>query len=64
MIIASCMYKFCTQKGLVFIDTINQEIIGSYSPHLSLKIIESANHGYTGKETDLYDTIHGFLKSV
>tara|TARA_B100001750_G_C15520102_1_gene610830 strand:+ start:4329 stop:5192 length:864 start_codon:yes stop_codon:yes gene_type:complete len=41
-----------------------EEKIGSYSPHLSLKIIESANHGYTGKETDLYDTIHGFLKSV
>ena len=30
VIIASCMYKFCTQKGLVFIDTINQEIIGAY----------------------------------
>ena len=30
VIIASCMYKFCTQKGLVFIDTINQEIIGTY----------------------------------
>ena len=30
VIIASCMFKFCTQKGLVFIDTINQEIIGSY----------------------------------
>ena len=30
VIIASCMYKFCTQKGLVFIDTINKEIIGTY----------------------------------
>ena len=30
VIIASCMYKFCTQKGLVFIDTTNQEIIGAY----------------------------------
>ena len=30
VIIASCMFKFCTQKGLVFIDTINQEIIGAY----------------------------------
>ena len=30
VIIASCMYKFCTQKGLVFIDTTNQEIIGTY----------------------------------
>ena len=30
VIIASCMYKFCTQKGLVFIDTLNQEIIGTY----------------------------------
>ena len=28
VIIDSCMYKFCTQKGLVFIDTINKEIIG------------------------------------
>jgi len=30
VIIDSCMYKFCTQKGLVFIDTINKEIIGTY----------------------------------
>ena len=41
-----------------------EEKIGSYSPHLSLQIVESANHGYSGKETDLYDTIDGFLKSV
>ena len=30
VIIDSCMYKFCTQKGLIFIDTINKEIIGTY----------------------------------
>ena len=30
VIIDSCMYKFCTQKCLVFIDTINKEIIGTY----------------------------------
>jgi len=28
--IASCKYRFCTEKGLVFIDTLNQEIIGTY----------------------------------
>ena len=38
--------------------------IGTHSPYLSLKMVDSANHGYAGRETDLYNAIQGFLKGI
>ena len=38
--------------------------IGENHPQLSLSVIESANHGYAGKELSLYQTIHSFIKSI
>ena len=71
VVIASCMYKFCTQKGLVFIDTTNQEIIGTYlweerrgtETNSIVMIIASKNHEtYNKLPKTFFKTIEDWKK--
>ena len=71
VIIDSCMYKFCTQKGLVFIDTTNQEIIGTYlweerrgtETNSIVMIVASKNHKtYNKLPKTFFKTIEDWKK--
>jgi pimeloyl-ACP methyl ester carboxylesterase len=33
-------------------------------PHVSVEVIDGANHGYQGRELQLFETIHGWLKTI
>ena len=69
VIIASCMYKFCTQKGLVFIDTINKEIIGAYlwkerdeKNSIALTILSKNHETYNNLPKTFLETIEDWKK--
>ena len=69
VIIDSCMYKFCTQKGLVFIDTINKEIIGAYlwkerdeKNSIALTILSKNHETYNKLPKTFFKTIEDWKK--
>ena len=69
VIIDSCMYKFCTQKGLVFIDTINKEIIGTYlweahdeKDSISIVILSKNHQSYNKLPKTFFKTIEDWKK--
>ena len=69
VIIDSCMYKFCTQKGLVFIDTINKEIIGTYlweehdeKDSISIVILSKNHETYNKLPKTFFKTIKDWKK--
>ena len=33
-------------------------------PHITVNIIDGANHGYQGRDLELFETIHGWLKTI